>query len=135
MILAQLRALWVLGTAFLSKLLVMPFVRGHDSARLWLDRLHAEGIERTPPDMWAQLEPASRCIGCGVCDAVGPVSQSPSHLVQSIDRQPADAKLVSAETSVLREHGEAIERVCPARVGVGAMVRRLEGNAQGQRSR
>jgi hypothetical protein len=124
----RLKALWVLGWAFLLKILQRPLARrtGGDE---WLARLRQEGLAATPADAWKHLSPASRCIGCGLCDAVVP-EMSPSAWIAGAPRVPGDSPMVREEAQALHVHAGSIARVCPTRVGVDDIVALVEGNAR-----
>jgi ferredoxin len=122
-----LNARWVLGWALVKHMLLRPFIR-RDPSR-WVDRIAADNLGPTPRRAWEYFEPASRCIGCGLCDAVVPPQVHASAWISGCARLPEDAPLALEKARLLKPWAEAIERVCPARVGVTALVQLIEDEA------
>jgi len=127
--LRQLKALWVLGWALVAKLLMDPFVR-HRGVAPWLARLRQESLAPTPPSTWQHLERASRCIGCGICDAVRLDVRSTSHWIAGSGRAPSDAPLLLAEVPAIVARAPEIARICPTRVGVDDLAALITDHAQ-----
>lgn len=127
--LRQLKALWVLGWAFLAKVLLSPFVRDKGGGE-WLARLREEQLAPTPPKAWTRFERASRCIGCGLCDVVAIDDVSTSSWLLGSGREPANAPLVVERTAALRVHAQEIARICPARVGIDDVAAIISDNAK-----
>lgn len=128
---SYLNARFVLGWALIKHLLLRPFVRR--DPRHWIGRVAADHLAPTPQQGWALFEGASRCVGCGLCDAVVPADVHASHWLAGSIRQPQDAPLALAQAAALRRHQGAIEAVCPTRVRVGDVVRLIELQAQALR--
>ncbi len=125
----QLKALWTMGIALLRKLLLMPFVHNPGGGP-WLARMRQERIAPTPAGAWERLGPAGRCIGCGLCQAVGGGDFSPCAAVMADGRRPEDAPLVVDDAARLRRLAGDIARVCPARVGVDELATLILDNAR-----
>jgi hypothetical protein len=125
----QIKALWTLGMALLRKLLVMPFVR-NTGAGPWLARIRQESLAPAPADAWRRFAPSSRCIGCGLCDAVGDARFAPSAAILADGRRPEDAPLVVADAEQLQRLASEIAAVCPARVGVADLATLIIDNAR-----
>ncbi|MEE8410607.1 MAG: hypothetical protein V3T05_13475 [Myxococcota bacterium] len=124
-----LKARWTLGWALIKYLMARPFL-GRRKPLRWLSRLREGSLAVVPPEAWELFEPASRCIGCSICDAVGERGDKPSQWILSIARRPQDAPLASDALDRLVVLREAIERVCPARVQVGAIVELVRENSR-----
>ncbi len=125
----KLMALWTMGFALLRKLLLMPFVRNPGGGP-WLARMRQERIAPTAATAWERLGPAGRCIGCGLCQAVGPGDFSPCAAVMGDGRRPEDAPLVVDDAARLRRLAADIARVCPARVGIDDVATLILDNAR-----
>ncbi|MBI5511481.1 MAG: hypothetical protein HY903_22215 [Deltaproteobacteria bacterium] len=125
--LRQAHSLWVLGWALVKHVLLVPFV-GRRGPRPWLDRIARESLGPVPKEAWRLFAGTSRCIGCGLCDGVGEVSDTPSRWILSAARCPADAELGLTAAARLEVLAPNIERVCPTRVAVGDVVRLIRGN-------
>ncbi len=125
----QLKALWTMGMALLRKLLLLPFVRNPGGGP-WLARMRLERIAPTPDGAWERLAPAGRCIGCGLCQAVGPADFWACSVVLGAGRRPEDAPLAVADAERLRRVAADIARVCPARVGVDELATLILDNAR-----
>lgn len=119
-----LKARWTLGWALVKHVLLQPFVR-RDPAR-WVRRIAQESLGPTPAEGWNLFAASSRCMGCGLCDAVVPAGMQPSAWMQGAIREPADAPLALAKARQLRAWAQDIERVCPAQVKVEAVARLIE---------
>jgi ferredoxin len=122
-----LNSRWVLGWALVKHVLLRPFVR-RDPAR-WVEKIASESLAATPAEGWALFEPASRCIGCGLCDAVMPAGDSAAAWIMGSIRQPQDAPLALQQARSLRLHAAAIERICPAQVQVTKVAELIEVQA------
>ena len=126
-----LNARWTLGWALIKHILLRPFIRPDPG--LWVQRINQDFLGPTPLAAWNYFAGSSRCIGCGLCDAVAPGDAKPSEWILGSIRQPSDAPLALAKAKQLRELAGAIERVCPARVSVGDVADLIEANAHALR--
>lgn len=124
-----LRSRWTLGWALMKYILARPFLGRREPTR-WLAVLRGESLAAVPPNAWELFEPASRCIGCSICDAVGEAGDRPSQWILGIARRPEDAPIVHAELDRLQALSPAIERICPARVRVTALVELVRENSR-----
>ncbi len=122
-----LNARWVLGWALIKHILLRPFVRRDPS--LWVKRIAQESLGPTPPSGWSLFENTSRCIGCGLCDAVVPAGVLASTWIHGSIRHPHDAPLALAQAQLLRKYASAIDRVCPARVKAASVADLIEAQA------
>ncbi len=123
----RLNAILTMGLALLKHLFLMPLRRGGGGGA-WLRRLKAEHLGPTPPEAWNRFEPASRCIGCGLCDLAG--QGAPVHTwIMGAPREPSDAPLVMPEAARLDALAGAIAQICPARVGVHEIAQIIRDNA------
>lgn len=145
-----LRARWVLGWALLKHVVFRPFSRGKADPRFWLRRLSREALGPTPPANWRDAAATSRCIGCGLCDALLPRGADAMHSTPSMDaiapnpvslsqilqgaaRLPSDAPELLVYLPFLRAHAPAISQICPARVDAAAVADLIERNASALR--
>ncbi len=125
--LRQVNAYWVLGWALAKHVVARPFV-GRPTPTRWLERLRGEELGPVPQDAWGAFAGAGRCLGCGLCDAVGEPGDTPSAWLVGAIRQPSDAPLSVAIAERLTELAPRIAAVCPARVSVLDVVRLVRGN-------
>lgn len=123
-----LNARVILGWALVKHLLARRFI-GRRSPERWLGRLAQESLAAVPPDAWSLFEQTSRCVGCGICDAVGAPGEWPSQWILGIARRPEDAYLAIEKLDRLEQLGGAIEAVCPARLPVEDLVKLVRANA------
>lgn len=103
-------------------------LRRPPTSQRWLEALDREEIEVTPPQLWSYAESTSRCVGCGLCDAVA-AGDPVSEWIMSVGRRPEDALLPKTEVERLNEVGEAIARVCPVGLSPAAVVRLVRERA------
>lgn len=130
--LRQLRALWVLGWAFLRHVLLAPF-RRRRGPQPWLRELAKDNISATPREAWNYLDGTSRCIGCGLCDSAAHdlmAAPPPSEVLMGYDRRPEDAQLVVSEAARLDDLATDIARICPTRVPVQDVARLIRESAR-----
>jgi ferredoxin len=130
MIMSWLLARWTLGWALVKHVLLRPFAPGRSDPRTWLARIRQESLGPTPAANWKYFEGGSRCINCGLCDAVAPEGTTPSRWIMGAARQPSDAKLALDIARQLRGMKASIEQVCPARVQVDDVVGIIEENVR-----
>ncbi len=123
-----LNARWVLGWALVKHVLLWPLRRRDPHA--WVRRIGQEALAPTPQQGWATFAATSRCIGCGLCDAVVPAEVQASAWLQGSIRQPADAPLALQQAALLRQHAAAIMRICPARVQVDKVADLIDMHAR-----
>ncbi|MEZ4271116.1 MAG: hypothetical protein R3C68_06705 [Myxococcota bacterium] len=125
---AYIKARWTLGAALLRKILSWPFQHDRGLAH-WLERLAEEDLVATPKDAWRHQAGATRCIGCGLCDAVSLDGLEPSRLILSVARRPQDALIAEEHAAELAYLAKDIAEICPARVDVEDIVALLRDNA------
>ncbi|MED5463952.1 MAG: hypothetical protein VX699_04805 [Myxococcota bacterium] len=123
----QLLARMVLGTGVIKHLLTLPFI-GRRIPAPWLSRLRDELLAPAPTELWEYVDGTSRCIGCGLCDVMGTVEETPSHWIMGEAREPSTASLAAGIPERLQILAEDISRICPARVPVGDIARLLSAN-------
>ncbi len=129
-----LRARTTLGWQLFKHVLLVPFVKKR-GPEPWLGKLRTESIASTPAGAWKLFEPSSRCIGCGLCEAVAAPGEEPAAWIQGAARSPGDAPLALSEADKLERLAEAIARVCPTQVGVREIAALIEKNAAELRPR
>lgn len=125
----RLGALWTLMWALIRHVVTLPLT-GRKRPEPWLARLLEESLAPTPSEAWTYVAGTSRCIGCGVCDAVGTDTDSPSEWIQQMGRTPSDAPLVLPQAERLSALAREIERVCPARVPAADIARLVADQAR-----
>jgi hypothetical protein len=123
-----LRARWTLGAQLARHVATTPFRKQRGGAA-WLAKLRTERLAPTPTGAWELFEPASRCIGCGLCDAVARDSEQPSAWILGEARTPSDAPLALDHARRLHELAKDIARVCPTGVGVDEIAQLIDKNA------
>ena len=122
-----LRSRLILAWALLRNLVLSPFI--DKSLATWVGRLRGERLAPTPPGAWPLMAASSRCIACGLCDAVTPPEVHASRWILGACRQPADAPLARREALLLRRWAPAIAEVCPGRVDVVQVATLIELHA------
>ena len=117
-----IRARMTLGVAVLQRILRAPLSK-RSGPRPWLAHLASENLAPTPESTWRIAEETSRCMGCGLCDAVAAEQGLPpvSNILQGAARRPEDAQLVE-NLEGLASLATTIERICPVRVNITHMV-------------
>lgn len=78
-----------------------------------------EGLVPTTLADRARLAAASRCTGCGLCDAVGGSGPRPSQLPTTFSKASADLAILGPTLDAFARDPErlaAAERLCPSRV-------------------
>lgn len=128
--LGWLKARWTLGWALVKHVLLRPFAPRRSDPRKWLGRIRQESLGPTPAANWKYFAGSSRCINCGLCDAVAPAGATPSRWIMGAARQPADAGLALEHARQLRAMAKAIERVCPTQVQVEDVAGIIEENVR-----
>jgi hypothetical protein len=128
----QLNAYWVLGWALVKHVLARPFV-GRHLPRPWLDRLAQERLGIVPPRAWPLFAATSRCIACGLCDALAEPGDRPMQWVLAVARVPADAEISPAALARLEVLAPRIESLCPSRLSVTSLVELAAANARASR--
>jgi hypothetical protein len=126
-------SLWVLGSALMLFVITWPFLKLFGmifTTQQWLTRLRQERLAPSPAGVWLYVDQTSRCIGCGLCDAVADPEESPSQWIIGSVRMPENATLALQQAERLRQLAPAIERMCPANVKVTAVVQLIEDNAK-----
>jgi hypothetical protein len=123
-----LKARWVLGTALMRRVLLAPVLPDH-GPRPWLGKLAEEDLASVPEGLWDYAGGTSRCIGCGLCDAVARGNESPSTWLANDPREPSTAPIVLEHAARLDELASEIARICPARVPVDDVVKLIRANA------
>jgi len=118
-----------LALAVIKHLLYIPLF-GRRVPGPWLARLRAELLAPTPSDLWEYVDETSNCIGCGICDMVGDITDVPSQWIRGSAREPSTAGLAHGVPERLRLMAEDIARVCPTRVPVNDIAKLLEANQQ-----
>ena len=106
----QLNAYWIMGWALVKHIAARPFL-GRNAPEAWLSRLAQDSLACVPKNAWELFAPTSRCIGCGICDALAKPGESPTRWILSIARQPADSVIVEEQLSRLAELSEEIEEL------------------------
>lgn len=127
--LRYLKARWVLGTALMRRVLMMPVLPDH-GPKPWLSKLATEDLAAVPDELWSYVGGTSRCIGCGLCDAVARGRESPATWLANDPREPSTANIVLEHARRLDEMAEEIARICPARVPVRDVARLIRANAE-----
>jgi len=91
----------------------------------------SEGLVPTSAAERARLEEASRCVGCGLCDAAPGPGPRPSLLATTFSKASADLAVLGADLSAFPPERLAIaEALCPQRVPLA----RLHGFLQERRA-
>ena len=116
-----------LAVAVVKHLLLLP-IYGRRIPGPWLARLRTELLAPTPTDFWEYVDETSNCIGCGICDMAGDVSDAPSQWIWGSVREPSTAGLAQGVPERLRLMANDIARICPARVPVDDIAKLLDAN-------
>jgi len=127
------RSFWVLGSALVLFIITWPFyvlLGKIFTLKQWLTRLRQEHLAPPPQNVWTYVDQTSRCIGCGLCDAVAAPDESPSLWIMGAIRMPENAMFAFKQEELLRILAPVIERMCPAAVNVHAVAQLIEDNAQ-----
>ena len=124
-----LHARFILAVA-LVKNLILRLITRRGASQIWLRRIARENLAPTSPQVWDALAGSSRCIGCGLCDAVARQGDLPSEWIGSAARQPEDAPLARDKAERLRSLATAIARVCPAQVPVAGIAQIIDENVR-----
>ena len=132
MIWAWLNARRVLGTALALNImsrLLRPRHRRQLPKR-WLRQMANEGLTPTPVKAWPSGSQSDACTGCGQCEIDLPQGIRPSVWLQQMARSPADASLSMSHVAALKPFVGVIERACPAKVDVTAVLDRVTAQAE-----
>jgi hypothetical protein len=127
--LRYLKARWVLGTALMRRVFLAPVLPDH-GPKPWLSTLAKENLAAVPDELWTYVAGTSRCIGCGLCDAVARGNESPATWLANDPREPSTANIVLDHAKRLDELAADIARICPARVPVADVARLIRANAE-----
>lgn len=117
---------YTLGTALMRHVLTEPFAADR-GPKPWLAKIRAEGLAPVPRELWSYLGGTSRCIGCGLCDAID-TDQPVSQVIMGAAREPSIAPLAVDRAAELRACAAEISAICPARVPAEDVARLLEEN-------
>ena len=104
----------------IKKLLAEP---GHVT---FAKNFFAEGLLPTSRAERAMLDEASKCIGCGLCDAAPGAGPRPSLIATTFSKASADLAHLGALSVLTEERLEAAEALCPERVPLVRLRRFLE---------
>ncbi len=129
MIMRWFKARMVLGTALMRRVLMAPVLPDH-GPKPWLAKLAREDLAAVPDGLWSYVGGTSRCIGCGLCDAVALPGESPSQWIARDAREPSTANLSLEHADRLAELAKDIAAICPARVPVEDVARLIRANAE-----
>ncbi|MBC7792767.1 MAG: hypothetical protein H7Z43_03590 [Clostridia bacterium] len=127
--LRYLKARWALGNALMRRVLLAPVLPDH-GPKPWLGKLATENLAAVPEELWSYIGGTSRCIGCGLCDAVARGNESPASWIANDPREPSTANIVLDHAKRLSEMAVDIARICPARVPVEDIARLIRANAE-----
>lgn len=129
MMMRWFKARMVLGTALMRRVLLSPVLPDH-GPKPWLRQLAKEDLASVPDALWSYVGGTSRCIGCGLCDAVARQGEAPSQWLARDAREPSTAGLALEHAERLDELAQEIAAICPARVPVEDVARLIRANAE-----
>ena len=129
MMMRWFKARMVLGTALMRRVLLAPVLPDH-GPKPWLGKLAKEDLASVPDELWGYVGGTSRCIGCGLCDAVALPEEAPSQWLARDAREPSTANLALPHADRLAELAHEIAAICPARVPVEDVARLIRANAE-----
>ncbi|MEZ0314336.1 MAG: hypothetical protein ACAI38_21415 [Myxococcota bacterium] len=129
MMMRWFKARMVLGTALLRRVFLAPVLPDH-GPKPWLAKLATEDLAAVPDQLWSYVGGTSRCIGCGLCDAVALPDEAPSQWLARDAREPSTANLALGRAERLDELAREIAAICPARVPVEDVARLIRANAE-----
>lgn len=125
----KLHAVVILAWALVGNLVRSWLGLRRPGGERWLKQLAEEDLTATPLEAWDYLAETSRCVGCGLCEAVAADGTRPWLALVGAARAPADAPLVLDAAQGLRQVADDVARICPAGVRPEAVARLIEENA------
>jgi hypothetical protein len=129
MMMRWFKARMALGTALMRRVLLAPVLPDH-GPKPWLGKLAIEDLAAVPEQLWSYVGGTSRCIGCGLCDAVALPDEAPSQWLARDAREPSTANLALGRAERLDALAREIAAICPARVPVEDVARLIRANAE-----